>query len=82
MLTIYFCLDDNAPVLRCWPSAPRIGDTVLLPELGGNLNPLQVFDVVWDGFDEPTVRVHVHRACTEEIRGAAVKKLDGDGGFQ
>jgi hypothetical protein len=82
MLSIYFCLDDNAPVLRCWPSAPRIGETVLLPELGGNLSPLQVFDVVWEGFDEPSVRVHVRRVCTDENRRAAVNKPDVDGGFQ
>jgi len=65
MLTLYFCMDENAPVLRYWPSAPRIGDTVSLPELGGNLNPVKVYDVVWEGFDHPTISVWVHHAKVE-----------------
>ena len=28
--------------LRYWTSVPRIGDTIALPELGGNLNPLHI----------------------------------------
>jgi len=62
MLTIYFCLNDHAPVLRYWCSAPRIGDTIALPELGGNLDPLRVYDVIWEGFEEPSISVYVHHA--------------------
>jgi hypothetical protein len=62
MLTLYFCLDENAPVLRYWPAIPRIGDTISLPELGGSLNPLKVYDIVWEGFDDPSVSVWVHQA--------------------
>jgi hypothetical protein len=65
MLTLYFCLDDGPPVVRLWPLAPRIGDTVALPELGGNLNPLEVVDVVWEGFEEPSVSVFVQPARVE-----------------
>jgi hypothetical protein len=62
MLTLYFCLDGAASVLRYWPSAPRIGETIALPELGGNLNPLRVYDVIWEGTVEPIVSVYVHHA--------------------
>jgi hypothetical protein len=65
VLTLYFCLDSNAPVLRYWCSAPRIGDTVALPELGGNLDPLRVYDVIWEGFEEPSVSIYVHHAIVE-----------------
>jgi hypothetical protein len=61
-IALYFHLDDFAPVLRCWASAPRIGDTIALPEMGGNLNPLKVYDVVWEGYDEPSVSVFLHKA--------------------
>ena len=62
MLTLYFCLDGSASVVRYWPSAPRIGETVALPELGGNLNTLRVYDVIWEGTVEPIVSVYVHHA--------------------
>jgi hypothetical protein len=62
MLTIYFCLDGVKPVLRYWPSAPRIGETIALPELGGNLNPLRVYDVIWEGSLEASVSIYVHHA--------------------
>ena len=62
MLTLHFCLDGSKSILRYWPSAPRIGDTVALPELGGNLNTLRVFDVIWEGTIDPTVSVYVHHA--------------------
>ena len=62
MLVLYFCLSDAPPVIRYWSSAPRIGDTVALPELGGNLDPLRVYDVIWEGIDEPTVSIYVHHA--------------------
>jgi hypothetical protein len=65
MLTLYFCLNGAESVLRYWTSAPRIGDTVALPELGGNLNPLRVYDVIWEGTIEPAVSVYVHHAKVE-----------------
>jgi hypothetical protein len=65
MLTLYFCLDGAPSVVRYWPAVPRIGETIALPELGGNLNPLRVFDVIWEGTMEPTVSVYVHHAKVE-----------------
>ena len=65
MLTLYFCLDDKAPILRYWPAVPRIGEMVSLPELGGNLRPLKVHDVIWEGFDDPSVTVWVQQAKIE-----------------
>jgi hypothetical protein len=65
MTTIYFCLDGAKPVSRNWSSVPRIGETIALPELGGNLNPLRVFDVIWEGTLDPTVSVYVHHAKVE-----------------
>ena len=62
MFTLYFCLNGSPAVVRYWPSVPRIGDTIALPELGGNLNTLRVFDVIWEGTVEPTVSVYVHYA--------------------
>jgi hypothetical protein len=44
---------------------PRIGETIALPELGGNLNPLRVFDVIWEGTIDPMVSVYVHHAKVE-----------------
>jgi hypothetical protein len=71
MLVLYFCLNDAPPVLRYWSAAPRIGDAVVLEELGGNRDPLRVYDVIWEGTEEPSVSVYVHHArvqhpiCTE-----------------
>jgi hypothetical protein len=65
MLTLYFCLDGARPIMRCWSSVPRIGETVALPELGGNLNPLRVYDVIWEGTVEASVSVYVHHANVE-----------------
>jgi hypothetical protein len=65
VVTLYFCLDDNAPVLRYWPFVPRVGDTIVLPEWGGNLNPLRVFDVVCEGYDEPSISVYLTNARRE-----------------
>jgi hypothetical protein len=62
MQTLYFCLDGSPSVVRYWPSIPRIGETVALAELGGNLSPLRVFDVIWEGTVEPTVSIYVHHA--------------------
>jgi hypothetical protein len=80
MLTLYFCLDENAPVLRYWPASPRVGDTISLPEFGGNLNPLKVFDVVWEGFDDPSISVWLHPAkvdhgVTDQTKDAARRQL-------
>ena len=65
MLTLLFCLDGAKPVLRNWGAVPRIGDTIALPELGGNLNPLRVFDVIWEGTIDPKVSVYVHHTKVE-----------------
>jgi hypothetical protein len=65
MVTIYFCLDGAQAVQRYWDSVPRIGETIALPELGGNLNPLRVYDVIWEGIIEPTVSVYVHHTKVE-----------------
>jgi hypothetical protein len=57
MQSLYFCLDHATPVLRYSSSIPRIGDTISLPELGGNLATLKVFDVIWEFGDNPRVNV-------------------------
>lgn len=62
LLTLYFCLDGSPAVVRYWAAAPRIGETIALPELGGNLNPLRVYDVIWEGTIDPSVSVYVHHA--------------------
>jgi hypothetical protein len=67
MQTLYFCLDGAAAVTRNWESVPRIGETIALPELGGNLNPLRVYDVIWEGTLEPVVSVYVHHARVDHI---------------
>lgn len=83
MLTIYFCLKDAAPAMRYWPSAPRIGETVALPELGGNLDPLRVFDVIWEGFEEPTVSVYVHHEKVDHVMcGEANRHLEHPGSLR
>ncbi len=62
MVSVFFCFDDRTPVFRTWPAIPRIGDTVSLPELGGNLSPLRVSDVVWEGDDdEQAVTIYLQR---------------------
>jgi hypothetical protein len=67
MQTLYFCLEGAPAVIREWDSVPRIGETVALPELGGNLNPLRVFDVIWEGTIEPVVSVYVHHAKVQHV---------------
>ena len=67
MLTLYFCLDGVESVVRRWQSVPRIGDTIALPELGGNLNLLRVYDIIWEGTIEPVVSVYVHHAKTDHV---------------
>jgi hypothetical protein len=69
MLPVYFCLDDQLPVMRYWSHTPRIGETITLPELGGSLNPLKVFEVVWDGIEEPSVSIYLHRAGIDHGTG-------------
>ena len=80
MLTLYFCLEGELPVLRTWSAVPRIGETVALPEIGGILEPLRVHDVVWDGGDVPSVSVFVHHAKTEHaLRKESDQILRNDG---
>jgi hypothetical protein len=75
MLTIYFCLDDGTPpVVRYWPTTPKIGDTIALPEFGGNLNLLKVHDIVWEGSERPSVSVYLSRVAIDQIFDHA----DGD----
>jgi hypothetical protein len=78
MLVIYFCLDDHAPVMRYWPATPRVGDTIALPELGGSLDPLKVYSVVWEGYDEPSVTVFLHRTRAERDNSLRVAEGDGE----
>ena len=66
MRSLYFYLAHEAPVLRYSSSIPRIGDTVSLPELGGNLATLKVFDVVWEFGDDPHVNVLVHQSPVQK----------------
>ena len=68
MQSLYFYLTHDVPVLRYSSSIPRIGDTVSLPELGGNLALLKVFDVVWEFGDDPHVNVLVHQSPIQKQR--------------
>jgi hypothetical protein len=68
MQSLYFYLAHEAPVLRYSSSIPRIGDTILLPELGGDLASLKVFDVVWEFGDKPHVNVLVHHSSAQKQR--------------
>jgi hypothetical protein len=80
MVSLYFCLDDCAPVMRCWPFVPRVGDVIVLPELGGNLNRLKVFEVVCEGDDEPSISVYLHHAPTDyddRVRANERSELSG-----
>ncbi len=81
MLTLYFCLNGSAAVVRNWPSVPRIGDTIALPELGGNLNTLRVFDVIWEGTVEPTVSVYVHHAKVDHAICSDIPVSTGSNSF-
>lgn len=80
MVTLYFCLDDNAPVMRCWSFVPRVGDVIALPELGGNLKRLKVFEVVCEGYEEPSVSVYLHHARTDQDGHLAAKNRSEIGG--
>jgi hypothetical protein len=62
MQSLYFCLAHATPVVRYSSSTPRIGDTILLPELGRNLATLKVFDVIWEFGDNPHVKVLVQQS--------------------
>jgi hypothetical protein len=62
MLTIYFCYDGRDPIIRCWPSIPRVGDTVALPELESEGDSFTVVDVLWQGDDEPTLSIYLKRS--------------------
>lgn len=76
MITLYFCLDDNAPIMRIWPFVPRTGDYVSIPELGGSLNRLKVYEVCCEGYENPSVSVYLHQARGEHEERPT---LDGDG---
>ena len=78
MVTLYFCLDDNAPVMRVWSFVPRIGDTIALPEFGGTLNSLKVYDVVCEGYDEPSISIYVHQARTDRDHSDQLVSNDGE----
>jgi hypothetical protein len=80
MLVLYFCLNDSPPVMRYWSSVPRVGDMVALPELGGNLKPLRVYDVIWEGGEEPSISVYVHHATIDHptcTQSRLVHRSDG-----
>jgi hypothetical protein len=62
MLTMYFCYDGHDPVIRCWPSIPRIGETVALAELEDVGESFKVIDVVWEGDGDPTLSIHLKRS--------------------
>lgn len=81
MPTIYFCLDGYSAVIRQWSSIPRIGETIALPELGGNLNPLRVYDVIWEGTLEPVVSVYVHHTKVEHAVNHDVPRASRRDGF-
>ena len=68
MQSLFFYLESEAPVPRYSSSIPRIGDTILLPELGGNLTTLKVFDVVWEFGDNPHVNVLVQQSPIQKKR--------------
>jgi hypothetical protein len=78
MFSLCFCWDDHPPVMRTWPAAPRVGDTVILPEFG-DLNVLKVRDVVWEGYDDPSMSVHLYEVGTarEASNGAAEARRGG-----
>jgi hypothetical protein len=78
VVTLYFCWDDNAPVMRYWPFVPRVGDTIVLPELGGILNTLKVVDVVCEGFDEPSISVYLHPVRREPNGGEFLAASDNE----
>jgi hypothetical protein len=67
MQSLYFCLAHAEPVKRYSSSTPRIGDTILLPELGRDLATLKVFDVIWEFGDNPHVNVLVQQ-CQNKTR--------------
>ena len=78
MVTLYFCWRDNAPVMRVWSFVPRIGDTIALPEFGGNLNRLKVYDVVCEGYDEPSISIYLHHARTDRDHSDQLVSDDGE----
>lgn len=65
MLTLYFCFEESPPVIRYWPSCPRVGELIALKEFGGSTTPLRVYDVVWEGDDHATISVYVTHAKIE-----------------
>lgn len=61
MVNLYFCYDDKVGVQRSWTVVPRVGDSSALAELSGNLGPLVVSDVVWEGDGQPVATVFVSK---------------------
>ena len=61
MVNLYFCYDDKVGVKRSWAVVPRVGDSIALVELAGNLGPLVVSDVVWEGDGVPVATVFVKK---------------------
>ena len=59
MTEICFCADDYASVFRNCSMVPRVGDTVVFPELDGNLRPLTVSHVVREGGGEPDMTIYL-----------------------
>jgi hypothetical protein len=76
--TLYFYWKDYAPVVRYWSFVPRVGDTVVLPELGGNGNGLQVCDVVYEGFDEPNISIYVSQSRIDRDGSEKLASDDGE----
>jgi len=62
MYTIYFCVDGHDPVIRCWSTIPRIGETVALAELQNVAESFKVNDVVWEGDGDPELSIHLKRS--------------------
>jgi hypothetical protein len=78
VVTLYFYWKDCAPVVRSWPFVPRIGDTIVLPDLGGNLNGLKVYDVVCEGYDEPSISIYLRDVRTDRDGGVQRPSRDGE----
>ena len=78
MVTLYFYWKDYAPVMRAWSFVPRIGDTIALPEFGGNLHRLAVYDVVCEGYDEPSISIYLHQVQTDRDHSDQLIADDGE----
>lgn len=45
MFALYFHWEDCAPVMRFGDRLPAVGESVTLPEFGGEANPLEIIRV-------------------------------------